>query len=51
MVAADGKYYKTDVMDTEQFFRIRQSIPNKKSRTVQIGWLKPISYSTYLSVK
>jgi len=31
MMAADGKYYKTDVIDTEQVLRIIQSIPSKKA--------------------
>jgi hypothetical protein len=31
MISSDGKYYKTDVADTEQLFRLIQSIPSKKS--------------------
>jgi hypothetical protein len=31
MQAADGKYYKTDVADTEQLFRLIQSIPSPKA--------------------
>ncbi len=30
MVSADGKFYKTDVADTEQLFRLIQSVPSKK---------------------
>jgi hypothetical protein len=29
--ASDGKYYKTDVADTEQLFRLIQSIPSPKA--------------------
>ena len=29
MQSADGKYYKTDVGDTEQLFRLIQSVPSK----------------------
>jgi hypothetical protein len=38
LLAADGKYYKTDVMDTEQFFRLVQSIPSKKAEPFK-QWL------------
>jgi len=31
MQSADGKYYKTDVADTEQILRIIQSIPSPKA--------------------
>ena len=31
MQSADGKYYLTDVADTEQIFRIIQSIPSLKT--------------------
>ncbi len=31
MQSADGKYYKTDVVDTEQLFRLIQSIPSPKA--------------------
>ena len=31
MQSADGKYYSTDVADTEQVLRLIQSIPSKKS--------------------
>lgn len=31
MLSADGKYYKTDVADTEQLFRLIQSIPSPKA--------------------
>lgn len=31
MQSADGKYYKTDVADTEQLFRLIQSIPSPKA--------------------
>jgi glucose-6-phosphate 1-dehydrogenase len=31
IVSSDGKYYKTDVADTEQLFRLIQSIPSPKA--------------------
>lgn len=31
MPSADGKFYKTDVADTEQLFRLIQSIPSPKA--------------------
>lgn len=31
MQSTDGKYYKTDVADTEQLFRLIQSIPSPKT--------------------
>jgi hypothetical protein len=30
MLSADGKYYKTNVGDTEQLFRLIQSVPSPK---------------------
>jgi len=38
MVAADGKSYNTDVMDTEQILRLIQSIPSKKAEPFKL-WL------------
>jgi len=31
MVSSDGKFYKTDVADNEQLFRLIQSIPSPKA--------------------
>ena len=31
MMSSDGKYYATDVADTEQILRLIQSIPSKKA--------------------
>jgi hypothetical protein len=36
--AADGKYYKNDVMDTEQLLRLVQSVPSKKAEPFKV-WL------------
>jgi len=36
--ASDGKYYKTDVADTEQLLRLIQSIPSKKAEPFKL-WL------------
>jgi hypothetical protein len=41
MVSADGKYYKTDVADTEQLFRLIQSIPSPKAEPFKL-WLAKI---------
>ena len=38
MQAADGKYYLTDVADTEQVLRLIQSIPSKKAEPFKL-WL------------
>jgi len=38
LLAADGKYYKTDVADTEQILRLIQSIPSKKAEPFKM-WL------------
>ena len=34
----DGKYYKTDVLDTEGIFRLIESVPSKKAETFKL-WL------------
>lgn len=38
MQAADGKFYSTDVADTEQLFRLIQSVPSKKAEPFKL-WL------------
>ena len=43
MVAADGKKYNTDVMDTEQILRLVQSIPSKKAEPFK-RWLARVGY-------
>ena len=35
--AADGKFYKTDVADQEQLFRLIQSIPSPKAEPFNIA--------------
>jgi BRO family, N-terminal domain len=42
MVSADGKSYKTDVGDTEQLFRLIQSIPSPKAEPFKL-WLAQIA--------
>ena len=42
MPAADGKYYFTDVADTEQLFRIIQSIPSPKAEPFKL-WLAQVA--------
>lgn len=41
MQSADGKYYKTDVADTEQLFRLIQSIPSPKAEPFKM-WLAQV---------
>ena len=38
MKSSDGKFYKTDVADTEQLFRLIQSIPSPKAEPFKL-WL------------
>lgn len=38
MQSADGKYYRTDVADTEQLFRLIQSVPSPKAEPFKL-WL------------
>ena len=42
MQSADGKFYKTDVADTEQLFRLIQSIPSPKAEPFKL-WLAKIA--------
>jgi len=41
LLAADGKYHKTDVADTEQILRLVQSIPSKKAEPFKM-WLAQV---------
>ena len=41
MQSTDGKYYNTDVADTEQLLRIIQSIPSKKAEPFKL-WLAKV---------
>ncbi len=43
MQAADGKFYKTDVADTEQLLRLIQSIPSPKAEPFK-QWLAKTGY-------
>ena len=42
MESSDGKYYKTDVADSEQLFRLIQSIPSPKAEPFKL-WLAQIA--------
>ena len=42
MQSADGKFYKTDVADTEQLFRLIQSIPSPKAEPFKL-WLAKVA--------
>jgi len=43
MPSADGKYYRTDVADTEQLLRLIQSIPSPKAEPFKM-WLAKVGY-------
>jgi len=38
MPSSDGKFYKTDVANTQQFFRLIQSIPSPKAEPFKL-WI------------
>ncbi|MDP2338227.1 MAG: Bro-N domain-containing protein [Bacteroidota bacterium] len=42
MLSADGKFYKTDVADTQQLFRLIQSVPSPKAEPFKL-WLAKIA--------
>lgn len=42
MQSADGKFYLTDVADTEQLFRLIQSIPSPKAEPFKL-WLAQVA--------
>jgi len=42
MQSSDGKYYKTDVADTEQMFRLIQSVPSPKAEPFK-QWLAKVA--------
>ena len=42
MKSSDGKFYKTDVADTEQLFRLIQSIPSPKAEPFKL-WIAKIA--------
>jgi hypothetical protein len=39
--STDGKFYKTDLADTEQLFRLMQSVPSKKAEPFKL-WLAQV---------
>lgn len=41
--ASDGKYYNTDVADTETLLRLIQSVPSKKAEPIKL-WLAKVGY-------
>lgn len=43
LLAADGKYYKSDVMDVEGCLRLVQSVPSPKAEPVKL-WLAKVGY-------
>ena len=42
MQSADGKFYNTDVADTEQLFRLIQSIPSPRAEPFKL-WLAQVA--------
>jgi len=43
MQSSDGKFYKTDVLDTENILRLIQSIPSPKAEPFKL-WLAKVGY-------
>ena len=43
LIASDGKFYETDVLDTENILRLVQSIPSPKAEPFKI-WLAKVGY-------
>lgn len=43
MKSSDGKFYKTDVLNTENIFRLVQSIPSPKAEPFKL-WLAKVGY-------
>jgi ABC-type Fe3+ transport system substrate-binding protein len=42
MQSSDGKFYKTDVADTEQLFRLIQSVPSPKAEPFKL-WISKVA--------
>lgn len=42
MQSADGKYYQTDIADTEQLFRLIQSVPSPKAEPFKL-WIAKVA--------
>ncbi len=42
MPSSDGKMYKTDVMNTEQLFRLIQSVPSPKAEPFKL-WMAQVA--------
>jgi len=42
MLSSDGKFYKTDVADTEQLFRLIQSVPSPKAEPFKL-WIAKVA--------
>ena len=47
MQSSDGKYYKTDVADTEQLLRLIQSIPSPNAEPFKIWLAKAVLLSFF----
>ncbi len=43
LLSADGKFYKTDVADTETIFRLIQSVPSPKAEPIKL-WLAKVGH-------
>ncbi len=43
MQSSDGKFYKTDVLDTENLLRLIQSVPSPKAEPLKL-WLAQVGY-------
>ncbi len=43
MKSSDGKFYETDILDTENILRLIQSIPSPKAEPFKL-WLAKVGY-------
>jgi prophage antirepressor-like protein len=49
MQSSDGKFYKTDVADTQQLFRLIQSVPSPKAEPFKL-WLAQVGSELSLKI-
>jgi len=49
MMAADGKFYDTDVADVEMLLRLIQTIPSKKVEPIKL-WLARVGYERMVEI-
>jgi hypothetical protein len=49
LLASDGKYYSTDVADTETILRLVQSIPSPNAEPLKL-WLARVGYERFIYI-